>query len=800
MTNRHFFGKSEFFRKEESPAISVFKKQLQNECIGIRKLRIIVLKDFIENVVAKNIGDFEPGAYKLVLKPDHQEGSPYISIYPQMRFSDINAFKIFKDETSGIFLISYRSKDPFSLVDTLHREIGAKPLINFSIKYIDEQRASSIISNKKSKISRSNSIKNKDEKEQELQILLSYLEDEKNERTRLLEQSCIQPKTLEDLDKKLMSIRSIIISINSLKRNQNFAVKIKRFPIDAASHWPISASVATELLKTADSQQLSYITEGLQKYVLAMKSSMGVALLEYSSYDLMRDIEYTLQRISHYYEGHHVFESQYYSVLGTLRLIHEQIAKIDKKMTNLSSKIYYSAEDFISVCELGEMRADLLKMLKSLYKSISKVSHKREVLNHLKMIIATMAANLCKVLPSEYGLWEQFYSSGQLSALLSSYQQRHKSSTTSAISIDEAKVESSVLLFISKSKEEWQKIKDMKQNSSKSPYEYSGKSKELEAKLASEISSLSDISPLAYFILSEAYIDSKTHLEYKFGGMLCKDPYYYLNSSDLLLASLMLSPPDKKKHYLDLLSQKVERNAQLFGLFEKYGLREEIFAQIEPFLYLKEKAFDLESNPFAKVEKGYRGKSIEVTYKTAVENGDQYIIYQISNIVRKVKIPPPTYDSSFEKTGKEVLYGDKFDLDFVLQKDNVSRHRLPDIYVAIFNSIPKDFSLFFKIQQSLRSEDLSTSYFISTFSKSNFGGYFSNIGETPPAFLESSYKNTLLEGIKSHYSNYRTESGELVDFFLDKMKLRIFRELNRSINYWAVSCSRSIMKNQQSKT
>ncbi|MEM4348637.1 MAG: hypothetical protein QXN37_03650 [Candidatus Anstonellaceae archaeon] len=783
---RHFeFKRTHGIQKEDE--ISTFKSSLKHECTSIRRIRMVVFRHFLENVVLKNAAQLEAGAYKVIFKPEYEEGSPYICIYPQMRFSDLNAFKLIKDHKKGLVFISYRCKEPFSLVDTLQREIGAQPLANVAIRYADANELASFLANKKAQLGAAIPIDH--EFLTDLEQFANYVAHENYLRNQLLSQSCLPDKPANALYDTLSEIKSILLEIAEFKRQVNSCEKLSdTLPFSAAIFWPLSPQQAKVLIDCASHSFKNFIASGIQNYVIAMKKSMGVALLEYSSFDLMRDLDYLLKRMQHYQSKKDSFYSKYNVMMRNMRDLYNKISIIDKKIQALSSKLSYSAYDLISICELGQMRKDLLLQLRKIYRNVEPLTHKPEELNHLRMIISTMAANLCKIVPEEYTLWESFLSSGHLvnpsfQSKLAKFKAKEK--------VDLQRLFSEITYFIRYASLEHETIQKMKQDASSSPQKYSGRIKELEKMLASKINSLKHISPLAHFVLSEAYIDSKSHLEYKLGGMMCEDPFYYLNSTDLLLAKFILAPKEERTAVAEQLTKQVAENAKILQLLQKYGLQRQILDSIEPFLYLKEKAFDLESNPFSKLEEGFRGKSIEVFYKTAMEpDGRTSIYYRLGNLVEKVPIPLPAEISASEKIGPEAVYGDKFDLDFLLST-NVQDKSLAEIYTLIYQALPSDFSSFFAIQQSLRSEDLSTSYFLSTFSKSQFSGCISNIGEIAPSFLDKD-TNTLINGLRSFYPNYKKEVGELVDFFLDKIRLRIFREINRSTFFWISICARNI--------
>ncbi|MEM4554628.1 MAG: hypothetical protein QXT25_02150 [Candidatus Anstonellaceae archaeon] len=779
---RHFDFKKSHHRLKEDQLLN-FKSSLTHECTSTRRMRLVVFRHFLENVVLKHAAEFRPGAYKVIFKPEEKEGSPYLCIYPQMRFSDLNAFKIIKSQKKDIVFISYRCKEPFSLVDTLQREIGAQPLANFLIRHIDFETLASAIAKKKAQLALHTP--QNDQLIADLQILQDYISNETSQRELLLRQSCLPGKTTQELYRALSEIKLVILQMKEVKRQTNSCERLPDImPFSAAMFWPISQHEAKIIVDCASPAFKAFVAAGMQQYVTAMKKSSGVALLEYSSFDLMRDFDYLLQRMQDQYPRKESFQRKYEDIMRRMREVYNKIRVIDKKMLTLSSKLSYSPYDFLAVCELGQMRRDLLLLLRKIYKDVEFLSHKTEEVNHLRMIISTMAANLCKIVSDEYRLWETFLSSGYL---FEPSFQKNLAKLKAKEKPDIQKLYYRISSFIRYAELEDENIQKMRQDASSSPQKYFSKSNNLEKDLASKIDSLRDISPLAHFVLSEAYIDSRSHLEYKFGGNMCEDPFYYLNSTDLLLAKLMIAPNEEKQAAAEQLRKQVAANASVFGILEKYGLKSQILNSIEPFLYLKEKAFDLEFNPFSKLEEGFRGKSIEVSYRTAVESdGKMYIYYQLGQIVEKVPIPTPSEISASEKIGPEAVYGDKFDLDFVLQ-NQVTGKPLSEIYTIIYSSLPSDFSTFLTVQQSLRFEDLSTSYFLSTFPKSHFGGCISNIGEVPPSFLDKN-TNTLIDGLKAIYPNYQNEVKQLVDFFLDKMRLRIFRELNRSTLFWISSC------------
>ncbi len=782
-----------------------FRKELRFECNSVRKWRMAVMEDYLKNVVKNR--SLPPGAYKLRLIPEQDEGSPYIFICNQMRLSDVLGFKVIKDEKEDIYFVSYRHKDASSLIETERKEMGARPFQPLLLKHA----AFESVQTKISDTLLHNQDKISPESISDLKHLSSFISERAKERDKILAESCLEGQAgMGLLRQSLSEISQLIIDINSLKdERQKCALPPKHLPVSTASLWPMSAYDAKEIAESIPVSCKEFFLDWISRYTLAMKKSLGVGALEYSSYDLMRDLDYAIMRAGLESGKPESFGSKHESFMFTLKEVRNTVMAIDRKMQALYLKPTYAAVDLVFLCELGEMRRKVLESLASLYESVGAISHFDHNSSHLKAIVATMSVNLCKIDSGEMALWKELAESSAFSSIISNYKnylskrcmnspKRARRKELKRQEKEAGKIKDRIKTFATDAAKESESLRRMQNEASINPFDYSGKSKEMEQQLIDKIISLEKISPAVYSIISGAYASSKSHMEYKFGGKLCHDPYHYLTPSELLFT---LSELDPQGAFNERLANHLQANARLFGILEKHGLRSEILGHIDPLLHLKEKAFDLDTDPISHKEKGYRGNDIQLHYRIGVDpdSNSQVIHYRDGQMIHSIALPEPANSSPSSKSISENFYGDKFDLGFIieLQGQTVESLELGQIYSKINEIASRDLPAYREIQARIRSQDLSTAHFLSTFTaKKKISGCVSNLGDNPPRVLDE-HTNTFLSALRERYQSYNKDNATTTGYTLQKTNIRIFRELNRTLPYWVLACAERIAKQSQ---
>jgi hypothetical protein len=521
--------------------------------------------------------------------------------------------------------------------------------------------------------------------------------------------------------------------------------------------------------------------------------------------------------------------AKYTNFVVKLHEIQNAIKNIDSRLEVLASKYSYSPSDLITICGIAKMRKDMLEKIKECHKNSTFMQHTDYNQKQIKLLLSTMAANLCNVGSKEICLWKEFLENpGFMEGLRSHVQHcaesvkkkarfvRAEAKKEQMAQLAEAKaIEKKINEFTAQASSEAKLLEKLHETALSVSRNRRRVANELEKRYIGRLNGLRKSSPLAHSILEEALIESKTHQEYKRERLPCPDLNYYLNASALLLSLAEMNPgknPDEVLHnrtwkqgisLQDMLDTQIHANAFLLELFEKYGLGEEIRNYMDHFLYLKAKGFDIESDPVELNKTDYTNTKINVTYWVSVDLAASQRVLNLklgnSKTILHVPMPGlslPAEDFLIDRSENEEILGKKYELDYFVPKV-APNDSLADLYVKISEAALQDLPKFRQIQAKIRSKDMKSAHFLSTLvQKEPLAGCVSNtLGENLPHILSA--ENTLIGGLKAKYPNFEAEAKETGEYAKQKIAMKLMHEINRTLPYWVARCAQKIA--EQSK-
>lgn len=793
---------------------SAYKYGLKYEVDHERFLRLLAARAVVSHIVKHDL--MKPGDYRLRFVPT--EGGAFQFIHRNVRLTDTVAFKIFSDEVQisegsrQIVIGEYRHKSTRSQIDSQMRDFGAGAFARANLNYASVATVMETFEKSRKRIGET-------EKE-DFSSLHQRAKSRLGDREKLLLEACGGDSSkLAKVKAELAQIGAIVSEINKVKEEgtQQKGAEPPDLP-SAASLWPVTEKIASDVASTFPHRE--EFADWVYQYVREMKKSLGVDALEYSTLDALWDLEHVLERVRLDSPDKANFWEKYERLMRKAQEITNRVRAIDHRMEKLASKAICQPEDFTSICQVAVMRLELLRALRELHSGAECFNHMDYNCGLMKTIIATMAANLCRVSDEEIKLWQKLWGGQNFQQHLKGRLERVKEELDSQ---NRALKKKKVIGAIEEQRKD--DLKDRVKQLEKAPKDIrnfieavgkenaliagmheaarSGHSdrnvrvKQLEEKLVARISGLQSYSPALHKILIEAYHESKSHQEYKRGRRLCQDMNYYLSASELLYS---IFETDGTQEHEGRLQAYLKENAMLFNLFEKYGLRDEIMMHLGMFLHIKERPFDIESDALAIQKSGYSGTILVVKYAlgTDTASGERCINLTFGNHALSVVLPPPMAleqaQAASKKSLSEELYGDSFPLHFVLGDENVKADALGTIYEKIATASLGGLPKFREIRERLRHKSLGTAHFPYLLAhRKKLAGCTSNVfGENQPEALGG--QNSFMDALRANYPNFEKEAREADDYLFHKTTIRLFRELNRTLPYWFERCIEEMAK------
>jgi|GEM_PF-4085347 len=778
--------------------ISQLKLDVKIECDTARKARLRAAYEVVSHLV--NNTNIEPGDYKISFKPEG--GAGFIPINRHFKASDTVAFKIFSDSDMGITVGELRHKSFRSQVETTRVELGADPIQKIEVMHVPdlEAKLQHAIDGLQKPITSGGSLK--------LAWLLAITKKRQKERESLLLESCSgSAEKKARLDLELANYSAAVSSINRLvSESRSEPVSLPPYlPFKAAASVPLTGKEAQYLAESVnDDSRAHFLGIWAQQCAAGMKKSMGVDFLEYSTYDAIQELDGAITRIgmdtAQKGSEQNSFELKQYHLLKLMRELKNLVGGADRKIDALISKTNPSKEDIASIGELAEMRKSMLGILAEAYRAADSLHHAGYNSTHIKIIICTMAANLCKISELETATWAELAGHPGFKDMVSDLQKhlryiRSRSTTLPSLKDELKAIEKSsgrlpkrLGEFLGLASTDQRAISALYESAMAGRGDFKGKLKAEETKLRGIFDEIKKLSPAVHYILAEALAESKSHNDYKMMRQLCADPYYYLAVPELLFS---LAAVNRMDPYRARLAEYLQENVEIYDIISAAGLEKQVLDRLGAFLYMKEKAFDMESDPDSIRALGYTTREIPVYYRLGLgQVGVPSINLTFLGNTLSIPLLPLDYQSGAPSTKglDEEIYGDRLDLYLYLKLSSNEELRslsLGKIYESVVKNASTDFSRFQEVQSLLRHKSLKTGHFLSTLtaSKKYAGCVLKGSGENPPQVL--GMPNTMVEALGVIYpSDYRRHSDETFEFMLQKANIRLFREMNRELPYW----------------
>jgi hypothetical protein len=233
------------------------------------------------------------GDYNINFVPE--EGSSFIPISRWVRASDNSRFKVF--EHNGHRVGEYSHKGFRSKVETARKQLGADPYSKAELLYCSIDQALAEIQ----RALESTRATRTPEMGADLEKLSDITCKRKEGRAKLLLESCGGSEQVhKHLLLKLGELSKVILEINDLREKTKKAAETELpgdFLADAAYKWPMSELFASQLALYLRESGPRQISDWVARYAHEFRKAMGVDMLEYSSYDIMRELEHALLRV-----------------------------------------------------------------------------------------------------------------------------------------------------------------------------------------------------------------------------------------------------------------------------------------------------------------------------------------------------------------------------------------------------------------------------------------------------------------------------------------------------------------------
>ncbi len=793
------------------------KVELKHNIDFERRIRLLAARAIVNQAV--NRSAMPPGDYKIKFLP--AEWGASVVIDPRVWPADNVAFKIFADDGHRVGV--YRHKSPISAVETQRLDMGASPHEKADLLHADMPQ---VIQG----LEESRSFQFLPGQKADFDVLHKLAAERWAQRQALIMELCgNSEEKKERLESLFSAAKDIISEINSLRcSNDSCAKHAPTMPVEAAGMFPMREKGAQDII--AFYSNGGRLAEWVGRYAQAIRKTMGVDYLEFTAASAMRELEIALDRIHSESMNKGKFLEHYAFFNSRMHRIHELVDSTDRTLDRLLLKRTYENNDLLSICALADTRQELLALFKELYAEAKKFKEAAHHAEHVKAIVVTMACNLCRIGREEAGLWGELVShrdfkkalndrirnlKNELSCLRNVIKFDRRLAAENGDNEKAGKLEDAVqrcdkLLgrvssFCKASNAEADAISRLEGLTKLGTQDRKARISALEARLVSEIfDNVYLVSPSIHSILTEAYHESRTHQSYKRRRPLCQNLHYYLPTSELLFAEMETTG---KSGASARMKTFLSENHQLYALLEKHGLRDEIMAHMGKFLHIKERPFDIESDAMAIQQSGHAGRKLQMRYKLGRDaSGARQLTLSPATSEEagllgmaegeSLRVPVGDYlpheeNFSRDKGLSEELYGDKFDLDFILQQVQTKQQSLGEIYHEVYVLASTDLPRFRMVQQNLRTKSLDTAHFVYllTQKRTLTGCVSSQLGENLPlAIGKEGEENHFLELIGRFYPNFMGEASETDDFLLQKTAHMLLKELNRTMPYWVGRC------------
>jgi|GEM_PF-4188917 len=536
----------------------------------------------------------------------------------------------------------------------------------------------------------------------------------------------------------------------------------------------------------------SYALEVLQKCI-------GVDRLEHTTQDSIMNLEKLLELSYVKSDKKERFSEKVEKIQGKFALIISLVNNVDAQLDKMRLWAHGDSELWWGkVCEITAKRKKILVTLLELDDLARTISHEKHVQNQIRLTLANMAVNLCRIDREEIDKWE----------LLLSVAGKGKKNRVKSEQIRQVK------RFIEAGRLENQFLQSLLADITERTSAFKAERSRLNEKIIKSIGSLREISPQVADRVLELYQRTLDHVEYKQGAGL--SPYlldaHFPRARLLFMLKHGMPENISEERYGRDMKEAIRQNAQIYGIICKNpALCREILGDINALLHVQGKAFDLASDYSGLSKSKYAHVELNVRYSFSTEAlpdgtcAEMLSLYPDLNGAKEIKIPlssdPQDFDSHLPPAAsfagaispEEELYGRKIMLceliDFTPDYDSASVQRIYETIGerAISESATDDYR---RIKAQLSSFDAGTAHALSTLVNSEpmGGAVTTSLGRNSPLQLKS--ENTLESGLRAKYPNYGAERAEVDAYVRHKLIRRIFNWMNANIPYYVEKYAR----------
>lgn len=735
----------------------------------------------------------EPGLkgsadFKLKLVPT--EGSQPIFLHSSLQPDDELGLKLIKGTYKGepVSVVCMRQKHSASKIQKRAELLGKEPSISIKERGVDlhslkkglnAHLASNMDFGKKEVIDDICKILDSEEKGRNDLILLACGRDEEKARQVKAAFSAINKLTAE-----IAKIDAEMVK-DSMQVDSRITVsKI----VGSINDWPLCGK-DLELFGQLPKSEMEHMCAWLKKYALeALPKTFGVEFLEYTATNAMDDFLKLLDIMEMENGGREsfqrkkkVFDNEIYALKGMIDKTDVEIKKMKSDIDLLQNMEF--SDWFLRVCSLAGKRRDILARQLEIEAKTEKFSHENPNQKQMVLTLANMAANLCRVRQDELDRWKALYGNKEMQKFLSK-------------SADGRAIRKKMASFMESSEKEISRIHGILSDVLTRREQFKAQKAVCNGKIEGEIHKLEALSPVIANRLLEAYIDSKSHICYK-----QKEEFPSRIEDTLLFRTamlLLLKDKFSEDEYAEKKERYLKQSAHLFAVISKNEkVRREMMEDIEPLLYAKTKAFDLESDTQGLRENKYTHAKLNAQYWLTLESGaagtKNVLNIEIMNRHFKIDLRGPLpfeegymppAPASIKNRPDEEIYGRKLTLQEVAP--GLAESDPPNaIYKKIFEiAMPTQLSA--EIKTDLASKNMENARFLSTFSEEEMqGGCITNMfGRNLPRRLNEKSENSFAMKLIDAYPNYEKEAQEVQDYVRHKVAARIFTRLNSNLPYY----------------
>ena len=768
-----------------------------------------------------SLPDFKPGSRKIKFVSE----SPHISTDPSNVDSDTIAFRFYKDEQTGRAVFVYRHKYFRASADKALKRTGGAEQIE-----LKHARPCEVVEFIRSM--QGDGISTWDL--QDLAAVSSAFSSWENDCNMLMKESYGKSKEkLQTVQNLLGKIGAAATEAEDIKKTENASANDSGGQVvKAALFWPFGMEAAEKIAEFyTDGNPLleEFLKEWSLKYVRELNLAIGTGRLELSLRDQMQNLKHLVERVEEEVPPHE--QEAFAENLKTFnkesaQVIHIVDNLIDDKLSNLLRKVEPGAKELlVGICEIAQMRNDVLSRLVKLYALDQQLARSRQA-QAIRQKIRDIAANIGKVTQTEVELLKEIQKDEKFAFAcktyltycknnLQTYNNQFKISfpgfkgkkanlakdpkeeeRLKRLLNEAANIESRIKNFRELGANEYSSLLNLQKSSKDSVESVKKAVDSRDAGIAQCITDIGNAAPALGHLLREVNESLKEHPSYKRGEPVAKDPGYYLTPMGIAAS---LDAVATEKSHAEMVEAQAKGYSKLYALFEKFGLKQGVLAHLDQFLYSSQKGFDLEVDTSTKG----RGTEMEVPYWEAnsPDNKDRLLCFKIAGRQFSVRIPPPEeieaqQDFIGKKSLKEIVIGGYTPLEVALPgitKDSP----LAEIYLKAFElanlsnkqidpETNKEMEVFEIVQRDIRNKSLKTSYLLlSLVDKDPLAGCRTNFaGNNLPAVL--SPDETLLDSIQKNYPNPDMELENFFHYLEKKRAKRLLDEFNRTLPYWAL--------------